>query len=413
MSLVLNDITSTTAKIRLDFPVLNQKINGNQLIYFDNGASNQKPKQVVEIISNYYLHEHSNVHRGVHFLSSEATNKFEESRKNIADFINASSPTEIIFTKGTTDSINLAAYSIGKTYINEGDEVIVTEMEHHSNFVPWQIMCEDKKALFKVFPVEENGDIHLEKLKKIITHKTKILSITHVSNTLGTLNELKEIISFAHQKGCLVFVDGAQAIAHLPVDVQDLDADFYAFSSHKLYGPTGLGVLYGKEKLLLEMKPYQSGGGMIKKVTAEKTTYNDLPEKFEAGTPHIAGVIGLNEAVNYIKQIGFDYIKLHEKQLMDYALLKLNEINEVQLIGNPTKRIGTISFLIKNAHPYDVGTLLDQQGIAVRTGHHCTQPLMDKYQIPGTIRISFGIYNTMEEIDTFIIALKKSIKLLA
>jgi cysteine desulfurase / selenocysteine lyase len=400
-------------KIRSDFPILNQKIYNQPLVYLDNGASSQKPTQVIEAIGRYYKNEHSNIHRGVHFLSAEATSAYEQVREKTRIFINAEKQHEIIFTKGTTDSINLVASSFAKKYINEGDEIIVSEMEHHSNIVPWQMICGEKKATLKVIPVNNNGELIFEAFEELLSEKTKIIAINHVSNTLGTINPVKKIITAAHKNNVPVLLDGAQAVPHMQVDVQELDCDFYAFSSHKMYGPTGFGVLYGKEKWLNEMPPYQGGGDMIKTVTFEKTTYNDLPHKFEAGTPHIAGGIGFGTAIDYINSIGYENISLHENEILKYATEKLLQIDGLRIYGTAQKKAAVISFLVNKIHPYDMGTILDRLGIAVRTGHHCTQPLMDKYDIPGTVRASFAIYNTIEEVDILVSGIIKAKKMLS
>lgn len=404
--------TFSVSEIRKKFPILETKINGYPLVYFDNGASSQKPIEVIEVISNYYKHEHSNIHRGVHHLSAAATEKYETSRINVAKFLNAPSQREIIFTKGTTDSINLVAYSFGKAFLKKGDEILVSAMEHHSNIVPWQMVCEDKEASLKVIPINDSGEIIFEEYLKLLNPKVKLVSVTHVSNALGTINPVKRIIEEAHKMGIPVLIDGAQAVPHMAIDVQELDCDFYAFSSHKMYGPTGVGVLYGKEKWLEKMPPYQGGGDMISSVSFEKTTYNEIPLKFEAGTPHIAGVIGLSAAVDFMLSVGIQNIATHEYFLLDYATSKMKEVGGVKFIGESKEKAGVISFLLNNHHPYDVGSLLDQMGVAVRTGHHCAEPVMKRYQIPGTVRASFAVYNTTQEIDWFIESLVKTKKLL-
>jgi len=400
-------------KIREDFPILHQQVNGKPLVYLDNGASSQKPKQVIDAIDNYYSNMHSNVHRGVHHLSQKATDAYEEVREKVKSFINAKESHEIIFTRGTTESINLLASSCGKSYIGSGDEVLLTEMEHHSNIVPWQMLCEEKGAVLKVAPINDAGEIIIEEFEKSLSKKTKIVAITHVSNTLGTINPIKSIISIAHQFGALVVIDGAQAVPHMAVDVQELDCDFYCFSAHKMYGPTGAGVLYGKEELLNELPPYHGGGNMIHQVTFEKTTYSDLPHKFEAGTPNIAGGIGLGAAIDYINNLTLDNIKAHEEKLTKYAITELEKIEELRFIGNAQNRTSVISFLIGDIHALDTGTILDQLGIAVRTGHHCTQPLMKKYGVAGTVRASFAFYNTFEEVDVLVNALRKAKEMLS
>jgi cysteine desulfurase/selenocysteine lyase len=398
--------------VRKDFPLLARTVNNKPLIYFDNGATAQKPQAVIDAVDYYYSFQNANIHRGVHTLSQEITIAYENARATVQMFLNAEHAHEIIFTKGTTDAINLVAHSYGKKFIEEGDEIIISAMEHHSNILPWQQLCDDKKALLKVIPINNDGEIELEVLKGQLTSKTKLLAITHVSNTLGTINPIKEIIALSHQLGIPVLVDGAQAVPHLKVDVLDLDADFYCFSAHKLFGPTGVGILYGKEKWLNEMPPYQTGGGVIKTVTFEKTTFADLPLKFEAGTPHIAGGIGLAAAINYVDKIGLINIANFEHSLQEYATKLLSEIEGLKIIGATKQKAAVISFVIDGIHPFDIGMILDKQGIAVRTGHHCTQPLMQIYGVEGTVRVSFAFYNTIGEIDSFILALKKAIKML-
>lgn len=398
--------------VRKDFPLLARTVNNKPLIYFDNGATAQKPQAVIDAVDYYYSFQNANIHRGVHTLSQEITIAYENARATVQMFLNAEHAHEIIFTKGTTDAINLVAHSYGKKFIEEGDEIIISAMEHHSNILPWQQLCDDKKALLKVIPINNDGEIELEVLKGQLTSKTKLLAITHVSNTLGTINPIKEIIALAHQLGIPVLVDGAQAVPHIKVDVLDLDADFYCFSAHKLFGPTGVGILYGKEKWLNEMPPYQTGGGVIKTVTFEKTTFADLPLKFEAGTPHIAGGIGLAAAINYVHKIGLINIANFEHSLQEYATKLLSEIEGLKIIGTAKQKAAVISFVIDGIHPFDIGMILDKQGIAVRTGHHCTQPLMQIYGVEGTVRVSFAFYNTIGEIDSFILALKKAIKML-
>lgn len=411
MTTVENTLLHTN--IRNQFPILNRKVNGQPLVYLDNGATVQKPQVVIDALERYYSHYNSNIHRGVHHLSQEATAAFEEARLSLQKFINAKHSHEIILTSGTTQSINLVAYSFGKAFIKEGDEIIVSGMEHHSNIVPWQIMCEDRGASLKVLHFDDNGDVSLDDLKALITDKTKLISIAHISNSLGTINPVKEIIALAHQLGVKVMIDGAQAAPHAHIDVQDLDADFYAFSGHKMYGPTGVGVLYGKESLLNAMPPYLGGGEMIATVSFEKTTYNTLPHKFEAGTPNIADVIAFGTAAEWMLKIGRDYIQAHEAKLLAYATEKLSTIPGFKAIGQAKHKAGVLSFIIEGLHPYDLGTILDQQGIAVRTGHHCTQPVMERFCIPGTVRASFAVYNTLEEIDTLYNGLVKAVKLLS
>jgi cysteine desulfurase/selenocysteine lyase len=398
-------------EIREDFPALRQLIYGKNLIYFDNGATSQKPHYVLDAINKYYSKDNANIHRGVHHLSQQATSEFEESRKFIAKYLNANSTEEIIFTKGTTDGINLVAFSYGEL-LKEGDEIVISAMEHHSNIVPWQMLCQRKKCILKVIPINHKGDLIMSEFDLLLNEKTKLVAVTHISNTLGTINPIKEIITKAHSFGAKVLIDGAQSIQHKKIDVQDLDCDFFVFSSHKVFGPTGVGILYGKEYLLEKMPPYQGGGDMIKKVTFEKTTFNELPFKFEAGTPHIAGGICLGKALEYLNQFNIEDIEKHETMLADYAQDLLYTFEDMNIFGISKNKTSVVSFTIDNIHPFDLGTLLDKQGIAVRTGHHCTQPLMDFYKIPGTVRASFAFYNTKEEIDTFIAAVDKSIGML-
>jgi cysteine desulfurase / selenocysteine lyase len=398
-------------EIREDFPALRQLIYGKNLIYFDNGATSQKPQSVLDAINKYYSKDNANIHRGVHHLSQKATSDYEASRKIITSYINADSSDEVIFTKGTTDGINLVANSYGE-FLNEGDEILISAMEHHSNIVPWQMLCERKKCVLKIIPISLSGDLLMDEYEKLLSSKTKLVAVTHISNTLGTINPVKEIISKAHAVGAKVLIDGAQSIQHKKIDVKDLDCDFFVFSSHKVFGPTGIGVLYGKKHILEKMPPYQGGGDMIKKVTFEKTTYNDLPFKFEAGTPHIAGGICLGKALEYISQFNIEDIEKHEMMLADYAQDLLSTFEGMRIIGESRKKTSVVSFIVDGIHPFDLGTLLDKQGIAVRTGHHCTQPLMDFFKIPGTVRASFAFYNTKEEIDTFISAVDKGISML-
>lgn len=412
MSSTVSNSKSNIDEIRLQFPILSSQVNGKKLVYFDNGATSQKPKVVIEALANYYSKQNANIHRGVHTLSQEATSAYEESREKIKNFIHASSLNEIIFTSGTTGGINLVASSFSKAYLNEGDNVIISAMEHHSNIVPWQMVCEEKKAELKVIPMSTAGELDLIAFEKLIDSKTKIISVTHVSNSLGTINPVKEIIRIAKKHAVPVLLDGAQAIQHQKVDVQELDCDFYVFSGHKMFGPTGVGILYGKESVLNNLPPYQGGGDMIKTVSFEKTIYNELPHKFEAGTPNIAGGIGLGAAIDFINEIGFDFIQQQEELLLKYATERLSTIPGIRFIGTAKNKAGLVSFLIDDLHPYDVGTILDQQGIAVRTGHHCTQPVMDFFGIPGTIRASFAFYNSTEEIDLMYDALLKAIKML-
>ena len=399
--------------IRNDFPILKRLVHKKNLVYFDNAATTQKPSEVIEALRHYYEFDNANIHRGVHYLSGALTEKYEAARNTIQKFIHAAAPEEIIFTKGTTDSINLLANSFGNTFIHPGDEILITEMEHHSNILPWQQLCETKQALLKVIPINENGELIQAEFDKLLSAKTKLLAITHVSNTLGTINPIKAMIAKAHAVGVPVMVDGAQSIPHISIDVQDLDCDFFCFSGHKLYAPTGVGVLYGKQKWLSQLAPYQVGGGTIKTVTFEKTTYAESPLKFEAGTPHIEGGIGLATAITYLNRIGMSEIADYEHQLLTYATQQIKTINQVRIIGTAQQKASVLSFVIDGIHPMDIGVLLDNQGIAVRTGHHCTQPLMQHYNIPGTIRVSFSFYNTTTEIDQFIAALAKSLKMLS
>ena len=400
-------------KFRNQFPVLSRKVNGKALVYFDNGATTQKPSAVIDSIVNYYSSYNANIHRGVHALSQEASAAYENARKIVQKHLNASSDQEIIFTRGTTESVNLVAHSWLRDRLNAGDEVLITGMEHHSNILPWQALCEENGAVLRVLPVTEEGELELSVLAAYLTAKTKLFAFTHVSNTLGTINPAKEMISLAHSHNVPVFVDGAQAVPHMSVDLRDLDCDFYAFSGHKIYAPTGIGVLYAKSERIKEMTPYQSGGGIIKTVTFEKTDYVEGALKFEAGTPNIEGAIALGVAFDYVNAIGMDAIAAHEHELLIYATEQLKKISDIRFIGTSSNKAGVISFVVGNIHPFDLGTILDQQGVAVRTGHHCTQPLMQRFGIPGTVRVSFGLYNTKEEIDLFIIALNKALKMLS
>jgi len=399
--------------IRNDFPILSKKVNGKTLVYFDNGATTQKPNSVIQVISDYYKDYNSNVHRGVHQLSQLATEKYENARIVLKQFINASYKEEVIFTKGTTEAINIVASSYGRKTLSKGDEVIISAMEHHSNIVPWQMICEEKGAKLIIAPINNDGDLIMDQLFELINSNTKIISLTHVSNTLGTINPIQEIIDTAHSYNAVVLIDAAQSIQHLPIDVQQLNCDFLAFSGHKMYGPTGVGVLFGKKRILEEMDPIQGGGDMIKEVTFNKTTYNDLPYKFEAGTPNIVGVIGLAEAIKYIQKTGFDFIQKQESALLIKATHSLREIEGLRIIGNANQKSSVISFVVDGMHPFDIGTLLDQLGIAIRTGHHCTQPLMDYFKIQGTARASFSFYNSEDEVGLMVEGLKKAVKMLA
>lgn len=399
--------------IRTDFPILEEKVYNKPLIYFDNGATTQKPKQVLDKIMYGYTHLNANIHRGVHYLSQKATEAHEASRKTVAEFINATSSDEIIFTRGTTEAINLIAFSFGEAFCNEGDEIVISTLEHHSNIVPWQMLCERKKMKLRIIPINEKGELKMDVFETLLNEKTKLVSVAHVSNVLGTVNPVEEIIKKAHAKNIPVFIDGAQSAPHIKVDVQMLDVDFYAFSGHKMYAPTGIGALYGKREWLDKIPPYQGGGEMIQTVTFEKTTYNELPFKFEAGTPDYIGSTAFAEAINYIQNIGLDQISEYETELTQYATQRLLEIEGMRIIGTAEHKSAVVSFLVGNIHPYDIGMLLDKLGIAVRTGHHCAQPLMDEFQIPGTVRASFAFYNTKEEIDTFIDALKRVVSMLS
>ena len=396
-------------KIRDQFPILNKKINNHQLVYFDNAATTQKPKKVINAINEYYSEYNANIHRGIHTLAEKATNEYEKTRKSISQFINSKSEKEIIFTRGTTEGINLIASSFVKNFLKKEDEIIISEMEHHSNIVPWQMICEENGIVLKTINVLENGEIDLDNFKELINDKTKFLSIVHTSNTLGTVNPIKQIIEICKKNNITTMIDGAQASAHSKINVQDLNCDFFVLSAHKMYGPTGVGIVYGKEEILEKMPPYMGGGEMIKEVNFQKTTYNELPYKFEAGTPNIGDVIGFNKALSFINDIGFDNISSYEKKLKDYASNSLNKIDGLKILGNSKNKIGIFSFILKKVHYYDLGLLLDSKGIAIRTGHHCTQPLMDKFNLEGTARVSLAIYNSKEEIDYFVEKIKKLI----
>lgn len=400
-------------KIRKDFPVLSQEVNGKPLVYLDNGASSQVPQLVIDRGAKYLAEEHSNIHRGVHYLSQHATTAYDGSREKLKRLINAKEVAECIFTKGTTDGINLVASSYGRKFINEGDEVLISAMEHHSNIVPWQIIAEERGAKLRVIPMNERGELIIEEYENMLNERTKIVAVTHVSNALGTINPIKEMIATAHKFGIPFLVDGAQAISHLRIDVQDLDADFYAFSGHKMYGPTGSGILYGKREWLDKMPPYQSGGDMVRTVTFEKTTYAPLPAKFEAGTPAIAAEIGLGAAVDYLNSIDFEAAAAYEHELLEYATRRLSDIPGVRIIGTAAKKSAVLSFTIEGIHPHDIGTILDQDGIAIRAGHHCAQPVMQFFDVPATARASFAFYNTREEVDKLADAVQKVIEVFA
>jgi len=396
--------------LKSDFPTLKQKINGNDLVYLDNAATTQKPEKVIKALESYYRSINSNIHRGVHTLSIRATKAYEEARSKVAAFINAEHREEIIFVRGATEAINLVASSYVRPILKEDDQIIISQMEHHANIVPWQIICEQKKAELKIIPMNVKGELLIEEIEGMISEKTKFISINHVSNSLGTVNRIEDVIKIAHGNNIRIMIDGAQAVQHLSVDLMKLNADFYCFSGHKVYAPTGIGVLYGKKELLEKMPPYQGGGDMIKSVTFEKTIYNDIPNRFEAGTPNIAGAIGLGVAIDYLVSIGIENIAKHEKELLDYATQEIRKIEGVRIIGNAVEKASVLSFVIEEIHPHDIGTILDKQGVAIRTGHHCTQPTMDFYGIPATARASFAIYNSRKDVDTLIKSVKKTIE---
>jgi len=394
-------------KVRSDFPILRQKVRGRALVYLDNAATSQKPQVVIDAIGRYYERDNANIHRGVHFLSKHATEEFEAARRTVQGFLNAADASEIIFVRGATEAINLVAQTYGRTNVRAGDEVLITAMEHHSNIVPWQILCEEKGARLRVAPISDSGELQLEDFANLLGPRTKIVAVTHVSNALGTITPVQRIIEMAHRGNVPVLVDGAQAVPHLKVDVQALDCDFYVFSGHKVYGPTGIGVLYGKSALLDAMPPYQGGGDMISSVTFEKTIYNKLPYKFEAGTPHVAGAIGLGAAIEYVNGLGMDNIAAHEHELLAYATETVSAIPGIRLIGTAKEKTGVLSFLLDSIHPHDIGTILDQEGIAIRTGHHCAQPVMQRFGIAATARASFALYNTREEVDALAEGIQK------
>jgi cysteine desulfurase / selenocysteine lyase len=394
-------------KLRADFPILREVVNGRPLVYLDNAATSQKPESVIRALVHYYRHDNANIHRGVHLLSQRATEEYEAARGKAKGFLGARETREIVFVRGATEAINLVAQTYGREHIGAGDEVLITAMEHHSNIVPWQILCQEKGATLCVAPINDSGELQIEEFERLLGPRTKMISVAHVSNALGTINPVKRIVRLAHAMKVPVLVDGAQAVPHQPVDVQDLDCDFYVFSGHKVYGPTGIGVLYGKAALLEEMPPYQGGGDMISSVTFEKTIYNKVPHKFEAGTPDIAGVIGLSAAIDYVTDVGIDAIGAHEHELLGYATGKVGELEGVRLVGTAREKAAVLSFVMDGIHPHDIGTILDQEGIAVRTGHHCAQPVMDRFGIPATVRASFGLYNTREEIDALVAGIQK------
>jgi len=394
-------------KYREDFPALRQKVRGKPLVYLDNAATSQKPRSVLDTLQRYYTSENSNVHRGVHFLSELATRRYEEARAKVCRFVNAADEREIVFVRGTTEAINLVAGTYGRQNVGSGDEILISAMEHHSNIVPWQMLCQEKNAVLRVAPINDAGELLLEEYEKLLTPKTRLVAMAHVSNALGTVNPVRQIIDLAHRKGIPVLLDGAQAVPHSRINVCELDCDFYAFSGHKAYGPTGIGVLYGKSRLLDEMPPYQGGGDMISSVSFEKTTYNKLPYKFEAGTPNIAGVIGLGAAIDYLSSIGMEVVSTYEHELLEYTTRSISSVPGIRLVGTARRKAAVVSFLLDKVHPHDVGTILDQEGIAIRAGHHCAQPVMDRFGIPATVRVSLALYNTPQEIDALVIGLKK------
>ena len=394
-------------EVRRDFPILREKVRGKPLVYLDNAATSQKPQVVIETLQKYYSRENANIHRGIHFLSERATQAYEDARAKVGGFLNAAESREIIFVRGTTEGINLVAQSYGRKFIGEEDEIILSAMEHHSNIVPWQILCEQVGARLHIIPMNDDGELLIDEYERLLSDRTKVVAVTHLSNALGTINPIKQIIQIAHRHGVPVLVDGAQAVSHLKVDVRNLDCDFYAFSGHKLYGPTGVGVLYGKASLLDAMPPYQGGGDMIRSVTFEKTLYNVLPYKFEAGTPNIAGGIGLGAAIDYLSQVGLDLVAAYERELLDYATDVVSTITGVQIIGTAKEKAGILSFVLEGVHAHDVGTILDQEGIAIRTGHHCAMPVMQRFGVPATARASLAFYNTKEEVDALVGAIHK------
>ena len=399
------------ARVREDFPILKQQVNGKPLVYLDNAATSQKPQVVIETLDRYYQLDNSNVHRGVHTLSQRATQEFEETRSKARRLLNASEDHEIIFVRGTTEGINLVAQSYGRQNVGAGDEIIISAMEHHSNIVPWQMLCQEKGAHLRVIPMNDSGELLMDEYEKILGPRTKLVSVVHMSNSLGTINPIEQIIEMAHSYGAPVLVDGAQSTPHMPIDVRQLNCDFFTFSGHKIFGPTGVGVLYGKADLLESMPPYQGGGDMIKSVTFEKTTYNSLPYKFEAGTPNIAGVIGLGAALDYVADIGHDRISAYEQELLEYGTRRLSSIGDLRMIGTARSKAGILSFVLGDIHPHDIGTILDNEGIAIRTGHHCTQPVMDRFGIPATARASLAFYNTKEEIDALVAGIDKVLEI--
>jgi cysteine desulfurase/selenocysteine lyase len=414
MSLVLENTEKKfdVYAVRKDFPILEKTMNGNPLVYIDNAATTQKPKAVIESHVDYYLHHNANIHRGVYQLSTESSEAYDEAREKVRKFINAPESREIIFTRGATESINLVTSTYGRRFIGEGDEIIISTMEHHANIVPWQILCGEKNSVLRIIPITDSGEIIMDEYVKLLNDKTKFVSVAHVSNTLGTINPVKEIIRLAHERNIPVLIDGAQAVPHMKIDIKELECDFYAFSGHKMFGPTGIGVLYGKAELLESMPPYQGGGDMISHVSFEKTTFNEIPTKFEAGTPNIAGAIGLGISIDYLNNLNFRLLEEHEKELLDYASEKLKDIPGIRFIGTAKNKASVVSFIFEGLNSLDIGIMLDTMGIAVRTGQHCTEPLMSRYGITGTVRASFALYNTKEEVDMFVAGLKKVIELL-
>jgi cysteine desulfurase/selenocysteine lyase len=394
-------------RVRRDFPILQRTVHGKPLVYLDSAATTQKPQQVLDALAHYYAHENANIHRGVYLLSEEATAAYDGARTKVQRFINARTSREVVFTRNSTESINLVAQSFGRQNIGPGDEILVTHMEHHSNIVPWQLLCEQTHAQLRVAPIDDHGELLMDEFEQHLSEKTKLVAVVHLSNSLGTINPVSEIINLAHQRNVPVLVDGSQAVYHMPVDVKALDCDFYVFTGHKLYGPTGIGVLYGREAILDAMPPYMGGGDMIRSVTFEKTTYADLPYKFEAGTPHIAGAVGLGAAVDYISGIGFEKIAVHEKDLMDYGTVALSEIPGLRMIGTARHKASILSFVLEGVHPHDIGTIVDMEGVSIRTGHHCTQPVMERFGVPATARASVAMYNTRQEIDQLVHALRR------
>ena len=407
---VVDNLDFDVERVRADFPLLRQQVNGKPLVYLDNGATSQKPQCVIDELVRYYTTENANVHRGVHTLSQLATDDYEGARGKVRRFLNAADDREIIYTRGTTEGINLVAQTFGRQNVGPGDEIVVSNMEHHSNIVPWQMLCEEKGAVLRVVPIDDSGELLMDEYEAMVGPRTKLVSITHVSNALGTVVPVERIVGIAHAQGVPVLLDGAQAVPHMPVDVRSLDCEFYVFSGHKLFGPTGIGILYGKGEILEALPPFQGGGEMIKSVTFEKTIYNDLPYKFEAGTPHIAGAVGLGAAIDYVQALGFEGIEAHEAELLEYGARALSAIEGLRIVGTAHHKAGILSFTLENIHPHDIGTILDEQGIAVRTGHHCAQPVMQRFQIPATARASLAFYNTKQDIDALVHGLDRVIE---